>query len=33
MSSRQGYAPQTVDKFWIRAVDNWVGWEKSGKEK
>jgi hypothetical protein len=29
----QSYAPQTVDKFLIRAVDNWVGWGKSGKEK
>jgi hypothetical protein len=33
MSSRQGYTPQTVDKFCIWAVDNWFGWEKSGKEK
>jgi hypothetical protein len=32
MASRQGYAPATVDKFWIRAVDNWVGWGKSGGE-
>jgi hypothetical protein len=33
MEALQGYAPQTVDKFWIWGVDNWVGWEKSGKEK
>jgi hypothetical protein len=33
IATAQGYAQQTVDKFWIRAVDNWVGWEKSGKEK
>jgi hypothetical protein len=27
-----GYALATVDKFRVRAVDNWVGWEKSGKK-
>jgi hypothetical protein len=32
-ATKQGYAPQSVDKFWIRGVDNWVGGEKSGEEK
>jgi hypothetical protein len=32
IASQQGYALATVDKFWIWAVDNWVGWEKSGGE-
>jgi hypothetical protein len=32
IATTRGYAPQTVYKFWIRAVDNWVGWGNRGKK-
>jgi len=31
-ATAQGYAQETVDKFWIRAVDNWGRLGKSGGE-
>jgi hypothetical protein len=32
-ATAQGYALATVDKFWIRAVDNWGRLGKIGEEK